>query len=288
MKLQGRLFVLLMVVTWTLEPGIFAAPPKPAKSKKEGDLTTFKDIPTLPNCPDKDCYAVFYRKAYDVLVVASNLMVYVYPKDKGERLEKPIIFSNRFMPAPGDDGYRPLIAFTGVCNLPPPATNAPKLVITAVASNGATLYQSWKFGDNKIDMEESVTDLSDKGAFMRTTFHWPETHKFTPNIEKADRAKAVTDYTLRWHAGKTWLGLKTLTVHYADAVTGLSVSDWVENQGPWGSHKVLIKRKGTKGNIVLGWNPVTAPYVGLEFQYAVNSDPKTKRFDGAGLEIKIE
>ena len=280
--------MVLMVLTWALAVGIFAAPPKSAKSKKEGDLTAFKDIPTLPNCPDKDCYAVFYRKTYDVLVVASNLMVCVYPKDKGERLDKPVIFSNRFKPAPGDDGYRPLIAFKGVRNLPPPATNAPKLIITAVASNGATVYQSWKFGDNKIDMEESGADFPDKDVLMRTTFHWPETHKFTPNVEQADREKAVAGYTLRWHAGKTWLSLKTLTVHYADAVTGQPVGDWVENQGPWGSHKVLVKRKGTKGNIVLGWNMVTAPYVGLEFQYAVNNDPKTKKFDGVGLEIKIE
>ena len=280
--------MLLTVLIGMLVPEIGAAPPKPAKSKREGDLIAFKDIPTLSNCPDRDCYAVFYRKAYDVLVVASNLMVQVYPKDKGARLDKPIEFSNRFVPAPSDDGYKPLLAFQGVRNLTPPATNAVKLIITAVANGGVILNQTWKFGDSRIEMEESISGFTEKNGLMRTTFHWPETHRFAPNVEMAEREQAVAGYGLRWHAGKNWAGLKNMVLPYAKNVDGQPVGDWVENQGPWGPHKVLIKRKGDKGNMVLGFNLNPSPYAGLEFQYAVNSNPQMKKIEGVGLEIKIE
>ncbi|TAN37826.1 MAG: hypothetical protein EPN23_04745 [Verrucomicrobia bacterium] len=286
--------MVLVVLFWALAPAVLALPKKPAKSKKGedqgGDLVAFKDIPALPDAPNKDYYAVFCRKNYDALVVASNLVVYVYPKDKGERIDKPIEFSNRFVPALRDDVYKPLLTFLGVRNLAPPTTNASKLVITAVSATGITLIQTWKFADNKIEMEESLTGFSPNDpTFMRTTFHWPETHKFTPNIENSERVQAVAGYTMRWHAGKTPLTMKTTALPYAAAIVGQPNGDWVENQGPWGARKVTVKRKGSKGNLVFGFRGFEpSPYAGLEFQYMVNADPKTKKVDSAGLEIKIE
>lgn len=292
-RLHGWWMVLML--GWALMSPAIAAPTKSHKSQKDadkgGELTAFKDIPALPDGPDKGCYAIVHRKSYDVRVVASNLVMYIYPKDKGECIDKPIEFSNRFVPVFSDIHYKNLIVFQGVRHLAPPTTNAAKLVITAVSDTGAVLLQTWKFADNKIEMEESLTGLlATNTSLMRTSFRWPQTHKFTPNIEKSEREKAVagSGYTFRWHAGKSLFAMKTTTVPYASAMVGQNTCDWVENQGPWGAHKVIIKRKNNKGNLQLGVNGDPSPYSGLEMIFAAQPDPKTKKIEGAGLEIKIE
>jgi hypothetical protein len=123
---------------------------------------------------------------------------------------------------------------------------------------------------------------------MRTIVRWPMTHKFTPNVEKSEREHAVAGYSFRWHAGKSPNALKVITVPYASAVTGQGVGDWVENQGPWGVHKVTIKRKPSLGNLVVGGNLDPSPYCGLEMQYAAQYNAKLKKVEAQGLEIKID
>lgn len=286
----------LLIAAAMLGNALAAVPPppkKPAKAQKDPDAgaakVEFKDIPTLTDGPGKGFYAIYQSKFYDVEVVASNLAVNVYPKDKGERIDKPVIFNNRFVYTPNERDPKDLMVFTGVRNVAPPAVNPPKLIINAVADSGAALIQTWKFGEGKIEVENHLKGY-DTGAppVMRTYFKFPQTHKFTPNIEKADREKAMAGYLLTVRGGKSENALKTTKITYASKVEGFSVGDMIENQGPWGDRKITIKRKGGKGSLNMGgeWNRF--PYDGLEFFARTVADPKTKRIEPAAFEIKIE
>ncbi|MCX7009813.1 MAG: hypothetical protein NTY53_21650 [Kiritimatiellaeota bacterium] len=274
-------------------------PPPPKKAAKTtttkeadaGEKMEFKDIPTLQDGPGKGYYAIVQTKFYDALVVASNLTIQLFPKDKGERIDKPIICDNRFVYTPQQNETLPkdLMAFTGVRNMAPPAVNPPKIVITAVSDSGTMLIQTWKFSEGKIEVEDHLKGFDQNAPpTMRTYFKFPQTHKFTPNIEKADREKAMAGYLYTIRGGKSENALKTMKLTYASKPEGISVGDSIENQGPWGDRKITIKRKAGKGSVNYGgaWNKF--PYDGLEFCFGTRADPKTKKLDVQGCEIKIE
>lgn len=279
-----------------------STPPPPKKQSKasttkEADVgakVEFKDIPTLQEGPGKGYYAIVQTKLYDVLVVASNLTLQIFPKDKtGERIDKPMICDNRFAYTPNEmeakQDPKDLMVFTGVRNLAPPAVNPPKLIITAVNDAGGTLIQTWKFGEGKIEVEDHLKGFDQNAPpTMRTYFKFPQTHKFTPNIEKADREKAMAGYLYTIRGGKAENAMKTIKLSYASKPEGISVGDSVENQGPWGDRKITIKRKAGKGSINYGgaWNKF--PYDGLEFCFSTRADPKTHKLDVQGCQISIE
>lgn len=298
MKKQGLLIVIVAAMCWALAPQGRATPqpPKTPKAPKEdtSPKTEFKDIPTLQDGPGKGYYAIFQCKLYDALVVASNLNVLVYPKEQGERIDKPIEFSNRFVYSRKEGDPPDLMTFTGVKNLAPPAVlipTSPKITIQAVAASGLTLIQSWKFSEGTIAMEEHFKGtLADPLPVMRTFFSFPQTHKFTPNIETADRMKAMAGYTFRWRAGKDDKTMKTIDVPYVGKPESLGAGDWVENKGPWGARKITIKRKSNKGSIGMGtqWNKCL--YDGIEMCFTAKPDPtaKIKKIDPQGFDMKIE
>lgn len=267
-------------------------PPKPAKPPKDTEAgapkVEFKDIPTLQDGPGKGYYAIVQTKFYDALIVASNLTVQVFPKEGGERIDKPVIMDNRFVYTPGEHDPKDLLTFSGVRNLPPPAVNPAKLVITAVNDGGTVLIQTWKFAEGKIEVEDHLKGYGGEPPIMRTYVKFPQTHKFTPNIEKADREKQMAGYQYTIRGGKTENAMKTTKYGYSSKIENLTVGDTVENQGPWGSRKISIKRKAGKGSVNYGgmWNKM--PYDGLEFSFGTRADPKTKKLDPQGFELKIE
>lgn len=284
-------WLLVVLVGWMLLPLASAAPKKQHKAQKDkaesGELVTLKDIPSLPDGPDKKCYAVFHGKAYDALVLARDLSVRIYIKDKDERIDKPIEINNHFLAQPDNRLYKDLMVFKGFRNLAPPAADAPKLVIMAENEAGVMLVQTWKFADNKIVVENSLDRFTAGDTPMRTFVCWPRTHKFTPNVEQAEREKAVAGYTMRWRAGKNEGSLRTITVPYAAVVAAQPVSDWVENEGPWGARKVTIKRLGGKGTFTLG-RGAKIPYGGLDLIFTCKPAPKAKGLEGQGFELKVE
>jgi hypothetical protein len=293
MKSNYVRWLVALAVSGSLVATAAAPKPPPPKAQKDPDAgaakVEFKDIPTLQDGPGKGFYAIFQSKFYDVEVVASNLTFYVYPKDKGERIDKPVIFNNRFVHTPNERDPKDLMVFTGVRNLAPPAVNPPKIVISAVADSGAALLQTWKFGEGKIEVENHLKGYdANAPPTMRTYFKFPQTHRFTPNIEKADREKAMAGYLLTIRGGKSDTALKTTKVTYASKVEGFTVGDTIENQGPWGDRKITIKRKGGKGSLNIGgeWNKF--PYDGMDFFARTVADPKTKKVDAQSFEIKIE
>lgn len=284
-----------VVLGWIAGPATAATPPpkaKPAKPPKDTEAGTpkmeFKDIPTLQDGPGKGYYAIVQTKLYDALFVASNLTVLLFPKENGERIDKPVILDNRFVYTPREHDPKDLLTFSGVRNLAPPSTNQTKLVITAVNDAGLVLIQTWKFSDGKIEVEDHLKGYSGEPPTMRTYLKFPQTHKFTPNIEKADREKQMAGYQYIIRGGKTENSMKTMKLSYGAKVENISVGDSVENQGPWGSRKITIKRKSGKGSVNYGgeWNKM--PYDGLEFCFGTRADPKTKKLEAQGFELKIE
>ena len=261
-----------------------------------GDCIGFKDIPALTNGPDQGCYVVFKSKKFDALMLASNLNVLVYLKDKGERIDKPIEIGNRFVYTPTATQKRKdpedLMKFKGVRKLAPPALNPAKVVITAVSEENVTLIQTWKFADGKIEVENDLKNYSTSALpTMRTYIQWPRTHRFTPNIEKSERDQAVAGYSMRWHAGKTESTLQTLFISYTGKPESQAIGDWVENKGPWGDHKVLLKRKPAKGsinfNIEAGGEAY--PYAGLQMVFTCKkAGPKAVKIDPQGFELKVD
>jgi len=138
-------------------------------------------------------------------------------------------------------------------------------------------------------MEEHLKGSQDDPPTMRTYFTFPQTHKFTANTEKADRLKATEGYVMRWHAGKSENAMKVLPLSYIAIVENQSVGDWLEDKGPWGSIKVTIKRKAGKGSINVAegqWN--RCPYDGIGMVFVTKADPKTKKLDPQGFEVKID
>ena len=299
-----KIKVLLVMVAAATMGGLLAAsattpPTKPAKktSKDKEDTSNkiaFKDVPVLQDGPGKGYYAIFQCKSFDALFVASNLNVLVYPKEQGERIDKPIEFSNRFVYSPTEEQRKAdpkdLMHYTGVIKVAPPTNNPPKVVITAISDANVTLIQTWKFAEGKIEMEEHLKGYSqDEPPTMRTYFMFPQTHKFTANIEKSERLKATEGYIMRWHAGKTENAMKVLPISYIANVDNQAVGDWVENRGPWGALKITIKRKAGKGSINVAegqWN--RCPYDGIGMVFATKADPKTKKLDPEGFEVKID
>lgn len=293
------LLLSIAVLGWVARPawakGTTKAPPlppkitKPSKDTEEGaPKTEFKDIPTLPDGPGKSYYAIVQTKLYDALFVASNLSVLLYPKENGERIDKPVILDNRFAYTPERSDPKDLLIFSGVRNLAPPSTNLTKLVITAVADGGTVLVQTWKFAEGKIEVEDHLKGYTGDPPTMRTYVKFPQTHKFTPNIEKADREKQMAGYQYTIRGGKAENAMKTQKYSYSTKIENLTVGDSVENQGPWGSRKITIKRKAGKGFVSLSFNGTKQPYDGLEFSYSTHTDPKTKKLDLQGFELKIE
>ncbi len=294
-KWMGLLLSLVMLGGMVLPAwaGKNAPPPKPAKPPKDTEAgaakTEFKDIPTLQDGPGKGYYAIVQMKSYDALFVASNLTVQFFPKENGERIDKPVIIDNRFVyTQPETDKTKDLLTFSGVRNLAPPSTNQAKLVITAVNDAGLVLVQTWKFSEGKIEVDDHLKGYSGEPPTMRTYVKFPQTHKFTPNIEKADREKQMAGYQYTIRGGKSENAMKTVKLSYASKAENISVGDSVENMGPWGSRKITIKRKSGKGSINLGaeWNKM--PYDGLEFCFGTKADPKTKKLDAQGFELKVD
>ena len=267
-----------------------------AVSRSESDRNAeigFKAIPTLQNGVGKGYYAIFQGESYDALIVASNLNVLVFPKEEGERIEKPIEFSNRFVYTPHEGDFPNLMQFTGVTHLAPPAviTTGQRITIQALSTSGFMLYQTWEFFEDTIVMEEHFKGtLSDPLPVMRTFFTFPRTHRFTPNIELADRIKATSGYSLHLRAGKSDTTMRTMVVPYVGKPENLPDGEWVENQGPWGTRRVTIKRTSHRGSIGMGtqWNRCV--YDGLEMCFTAKPDPysKIKRIDPQGFEVKIE
>ena len=146
--------------------------------------------------------------------------------------------------------------------------------------------QTWKFSDNKIEVEEAFAKTT-----MLTAFRWPATHRFAPNVEQKEREAAMTGFTLRWHGGKSFSAMKTFLVPYNGGPVGPPpCGDWVENQGPWGARKVTLKRKNNNGSLAMGENGNTPfPYCGQEVFYVPPPyDNKTKRITGCGFELKVD
>ena len=298
----GKTFVAAVLVALgsALALRVVAAPvTRPARGdgkSNAGDCIAFKDIPALTNGPDQGCYVVFKGKKFDALMLASNLDVLVYIKDKGERIDKPIEISNRFVYTPTALQKRrdpeDLMKFKGVRKLAPPALNPAKVVITAVSEENVTLIQTWKFADGKIEVENDLKNYSASALpTMRTYVQWPRTHKFTPNIEKSERDQAVTGYTMRWHAGKTEATLQNMIISYTSKPENQTIGDWVENKGPWGEHKVLLKRKAAKGsiNFSLEAGGEAYPYAGLQMVFTCKkAGPKAVKIDPQGFELKVD
>jgi hypothetical protein len=265
-------------------------PAKPAKDTEAGAARIdFKDVPTLQDGPGKGYYAIVQTKLYDVLFVASNLTAQLFPKENGERIDKPIIIDNRFVYTPNEHDPKDLMTFSAARGLPPPAVNPPKLVITAVNDAGTILIQTWKFAEGKIEVENHLKGYGGEPPIMRTYIKFPQTHKFTPNIEKSDREKQTVGYQYTIRGGKSENAMKTTKFSYASKIENVSVGESVENQGPWGDRKITIKRKGGKGSVNLGvtWG-LKMPYDGLEFAFGTRADPKTKKLEAQSFEIKID
>ena len=281
----------MTVPVWAGKPA--PPPPKPAKPPKDTDAgaakTEFKDIPTLQDGPGKGYYAIVQTKLYDALIVSSNLSVQLFPKENGERIDRPIILDNRFVFTTGEhDPIKDIVPFAGVRNLAPPSVNPTKLVFTVVNDGGTVLIQTWKFTDGKIEVEDHVKAYTGEPPNLRTFVRFPQTHKFTPNIEKSDREKQMAGYQYILRGGKDDKTMKTTKLSYATKLENFNVGESVENVGPWGARKISIKRKSGKGVIKYGgmWNMM--PYDGLEFFFGTVADPKTKKLDIQGFKIKID
>ncbi|MCX7010291.1 MAG: hypothetical protein NTY53_24135 [Kiritimatiellaeota bacterium] len=257
------------------------------KSGEPSERTDFKNIPTLTTEPGKGYYAIVQTKLYDVLVVANSLTLQLYPKNKGERGTKPIIFDNRFACGPEVNPNDPL-AFSAVVNLAPSAVNPAKLEFVAVSAAGVTFWQTWKFSEGKIDVESRLKGFAGDPPQLRLFVKFPKTHEFTPNIEKGDRAKQMEGHSYVVRGGKSVKTLKNKKMSYADKWTELPVIEWVEHQGPWGERKVTLKRKNDRDAIIFDGDWNRPAYEGWEFGLLKIPDGKTKHYDLHGFEIKIE
>jgi hypothetical protein len=273
------------------KPKAKAAKPKaktPAKPKDEG--------PTLPELADAavtNAYAFYSQPGFD-FVLDRHLRATIFLKDKGERVGKPVKisapqFATPNAKTPPKTPPAKLVEFT---DAPAPKAQAAEFEVGGKLNNEATFAVKYKFTASTVNMACSLHNApGGEGAtplFLEFTF--PTTHTFTPNIEMADRKKAVEGWYIKTREkGDKDKNFKSYAYTYWDLAKFKKEAQNVEVYGPWGTRKFLIRTSGP-GESDLSLEAGRGhryPYTGFDCLFKLPTGGKKKN-EAATLTFSIE
>ena len=269
------------------------APAKPkAKTPPAPPKETGPQLPLLADVPPTNAYAFYSQASFD-FVLDRHMRATFFPKEKGERVGKPITMSAPQFAVPGAKG-QPKTPAKLVEYLDPPApkAGATEFVIEGKLSNDGLFGVKYKFSGSTLNLScwmrnapaaEGATPIVFEFAFAAT-------HSFTPNIEMADRKKAVEGWYIktREKADKE-KNFKGYTYTYWDIAKFKKDAQSLEIFGPWGTRKFIIHELGSgEGDLTLeSPRGHRYPYAGFEAQFKVPTSAK-KKTESTTLAIALE
>ena len=284
-----------LVATGQDQPKPPAKPKAPAKPKSKAPPKPKDEGPALPelkDAPATNAYAFYAQAGFD-FVLDRHLRATFYPKDKGERVGKPIILSAPQFAVPGSK-TPPKTPVKLVEFLDPlaPKAQAAEFEISGKLNNDALFGVKYKFAGNTLNLScwmrnapaaEGATPL----VFQLTL---PVTHTFTPNVEMADRKKAVDGWYIKTREkGEKDKNFKSFSYAYWDMAKFKKEAQSMEVFGPWGTRKLLVRTTGAgAGDFSLeSLQGHRYPYTGFDGQFKVPTSPK-KKTESSTLVIQLE
>ena len=154
----------------------------------EGKLAAFADGKY------KNYNTVYEGREYDALLRRDGIML-VYPKDKGERLGKPVqvYMACHYVNAQRQHIRRPIVTLS---EAPEPAvvTRPPRLRLRGKFEDNVTFDMEFYLKDDKVTVEGSIKDPRglEFPSYLQNRLQMTATHKF-PETASLDEIKAATD-----------------------------------------------------------------------------------------------
>lgn len=262
-------------------------PKPPAKPKDEGPT-----LPELTDTPATNAYAFYSQPSFD-FVLDRHMRATIYLKDKGERTGKPVKLSAPQFAVPNakNPPKNPpkIVEFI---DPPAPKAQAAELELSGKLNNDAVFSVKYKFLANTVSMACTLKNSAGgEGATpFVMEFNFPTTHTFTPNIEMADRKKAVEGWYIKTREkGDKDKNFKSYTYTYWDLAKFKKDAQSAEVFGPWGSRKFLIKTMGPgESDLSLeGGRGHRYPYSGFDCVFKLSTSSKKKPEAGT-LAFSIE
>lgn len=266
--------------------------PKPkAKGKAKAAAKQKDEGPQLPELTDTaatNAYAFYSHPSFD-FVLDRHMHGTFFLKDKGERTGKPVKLSAPQFAVPNaknpPKASAKIVEFT---DPPPPKAQAAEFEISGKASNGGAFTVKYKFAASSLAISGAVR--GGEGALpLVFELNFPTTHTFTPNIEMADRKKAVEGWYIKTREkGDKDKNFKSYTYTYWDLAKFKKDAQNAEVYGPWGTRKFLIRTTGSgESDLSLeGGRGHRYPYSGFDCLFKLPSNAKKKA--EVALNITIE
>ncbi len=271
------------------------AKPKPAKSKPKTPAKPKDEGPTLPELAEAavtNAFAFYAQPGFD-FVLDRHLRGTLYLKDKGERVGKPVKLSAPLFATPGaktpPKNPAKLVEFLDPVA---PKANAAEFEVSGKLNNEATFTVKYKFIASTVNMICTLHNASgaESATPLLLEFTFPTTHSFTPNIEMADRKKAVEGWYIKAREkGDKDKNFKSYAYTYWDLAKFKKEAQTVEVFGPWGTRKVLIRTSGP-GESDLSLEAGRGhryPYTGFDCLFKLPTGGKKKN-EAATLTFSIE
>jgi len=287
----------VLVAAGQEQPQPPAKPKAPAKARpKTASKPKPKDegpaLPELTGIPATNAYAFYAQAGFD-FVLDRHLRATFYPKEKGARVGKPITLSAPLFVVPGSKN-QPKVPAKIVEFLDPPApkAQAAEFEIGGKLNNDALFGVKYKFAGNVLNLSCWLRNAPAAETLTPLVFELglPVTHTFTPNIELADRKKAVEGWYIKTREkGEKDKSFKNFSYTYWDLAKFKKAAQSLEIFGPWGTRKLLVHESGS-GEGAFSLESLRGhryPYTGFEGQFKVPTGAK-KKTESSTLAILIE
>ena len=266
-----------------------AKPKTPAKAKPKDEGPA---LPELTGTPATNAYAFYAQAGFD-FVLDRHLRATFYPKEKGARVGKPVTLSAPLFVVPGSKN-QPKVPARIVEFLEPPApkAQAAEIEIGGKLNNDALFGVKYKFVGSALHLSCWLRNAPAAEGPTPLVFELalPATHSFTPNVEMADRKKAVEGWYIKTREkDEKDKNFKSLSYTYWDMAKFKKTAQSLEVFGPWGGRKLLVRESGS-GEGAFSLESLRGhryPYTGFEGQFKVPTLAK-KKTESSTLAILIE
>ncbi|TAN38024.1 MAG: hypothetical protein EPN23_03485 [Verrucomicrobia bacterium] len=272
----------VLLAVWRAESA--AAKPQAAET---GPL-----LPALTNSPEANAFAVYTHENFK-LVMDRQLRLTISPKDKGAykgpviQVSEPqfALFDTR-----GQDEDEPTI--TEFTELPPAKKQPDELNVEGKLSNNARFGVKYKFSGASIQISCWIRSAPAGGHATPIQFEteFASTHHFAPNIEIADRKKQMEGWYLKTsEKGIKDKSFKKCTYNYWDQLKFKREAQFLENFGPWGARKIVLRTSGSGEGFLHPYKRggQSYAYAGFNCYFQVPTVPK-KKSTATTLVITVE
>ncbi len=262
-----------------------AKPKTPPKPKDEGPA-----LPELTDTPATNAYAFYTQSGFD-FVLDRHLRATFYPKEKGARVGKPITLSAPLFVVPGSKNQpKSPPKIVEFLDPPAPKAQAAEFEINGKLNNDGLFGVKYKFAGSTLSLSCWMRNAPAAEGATPIVFEigFAATHSFTPNIEMADRKKAVEGWYIKTRE-KADKEKNFKSYAYWDLAKFKKEAQSLEVFGPWGARKFVAHEQGSGAGDFSLESPRghRYPYAGFEAQFKVPTSAK-KKTESATLAILIE